>query len=92
MQLCAKLIKMCIFAACSSGHDIFICSISHPNCDLEQENKEPILTSVGAALIMCRLLHRTLKVVADLDESMVGLHFSLYEVGAGFQLENIVLT
>ena len=52
-----------------------ICSISHPNCYLEKEIKEPNLTIVGAAPNKCRLHHRLLEVVADLDESMEGLHF-----------------
>ena len=62
----------------ANGHGHFLfAQISHPNYHLEQENKERNLTIVGAAPMRCRLHHRLLEVVVDLDESMAGLHFSL---------------
>ena len=67
---------ICYFCGVFFGTRHFICSISHPNCNLEKENKRAKQIPVGAALFKCRLLHKVFEVVADLDESMVGLHFS----------------
>lgn len=51
-----------------------------------QRIKERKLQFVGTVPIKCRLPHRIVEVVVDLDESMAGLHFlCTYKVRAACQ-------